>query len=167
MSILVPVVSWPLVLVTDFPAAWRRLVLNMLHGEFTLLICCWILCVFSFIGCFVVLLLSVFRFTSFLALFTLHYNVCYASDSPLLLYIPPSALFAVVPLCPIVQQYETFSIKSFMTSTRVRLERNDFCVFSKFEGHKLTFLPLFSTWENKLKLTWKFEVVFCSILINS
>jgi len=100
------------------------------------------------------------RFSHFL-LFTT--DVCYAIGSLLLLYIPQSELFAVVPLCPITnptapnkareqpecisativnKQVQTIFHTTMLTATRFDLERNAFRVISKFQGHKLTFIPL-------------------------
>jgi len=85
-------------------------------------------------------------------------DVCYTSGSLLLLYIPPSALFPVVPLCPIlsptapnkarkqsllsVQKYKPFSMLRCMTPVSFHLQSKAFRVLSNFQGHKLTYIPL-------------------------
>jgi len=148
---------------------------------------------FSFVGCFVVILLSVFKFTYFLAFFFLFpTNVCYASGSLLLLYIPASALFSVVPLCPILsptapnkareqplslQRYKPFSVLTCMTSARFHLHKEKlFVYFQNFKAINWRSSPCYDAekqqwnklnWDVPWYCWWNFEVVFCNLLQDS
>jgi len=102
-------------------------------------------------------------------------DVSYASGSLLLLYsyIPPSALFAVVPLCPIISPtapnkareppqcisativntkvYTIFRATMHDTSTLWSRKKKRFSVYSKFRGRKMTFIPLLKNWATIVK----------------
>jgi len=101
------------------------------------------------------------------AIYSSQCSIYYTSGSLLLLYIPPSALFPVIPLCPIlsptapnkaceqpllsVQKYKPFSILPCMTPARFHLQSKAFRVLSKFQGHKLTYIPLLYSRETIVK----------------
>jgi len=121
-----------------------------------------VICVMlSFIGCFVILLLSVFKFNSFLAFFALHYSrllhkwqpitsiypsCCTVCCPPVMSHYKPSSNKtrhanhhnASVPLL-LTHKYKPFSTQPRMTPTRFYLEKKPLLVY--FQNSKAINLP--------------------------
>ena len=109
-------------------------------------------------GCFVLQLLSVFRSTSFLAFVALRYrrlerkwqpitsvysSYCIICRRPIMSHLNPTAPNKAREQTVLsIQKYKPFPLLTCKTPTRFHLERKAFRIFSKFQGHKLTFIPL-------------------------
>jgi len=114
--------------------------------------------VISFMGCFVLQLLSVFRSPSFLAFVALRYRQLQRKWQPIISIYSSYCIIFCRPIMShlhstapnkareqpllLIQKYKSFPLLTCKTPTRFHLERKGFRIFSKFQGHKLTFIPL-------------------------